>query len=82
MRKRSRASGILDTRMSADAGTTRASELVVAHQCSFCRFANQFTETSIVRHGDYIAKVRFAPEPGSAKNVVKRTLDLASAAEL
>jgi hypothetical protein len=35
-----------------------------------------------VRHGDYIAKVRFAPEAGSAKNVVKRTLDLASAAEV
>jgi hypothetical protein len=35
-----------------------------------------------VRHGDYIAKVRFAPDPGFAKKVAKRSLDLASAAEV
>jgi len=35
-----------------------------------------------VRHGDYIAKVRFAPDPAFAENVVQRTLDLASAPEV
>ena len=33
-----------------------------------------------VRHGDYIAKVRFAPSPIFADKVVERALDLASAA--
>jgi hypothetical protein len=35
-----------------------------------------------VRHGDYIAKVRFAPIPSFAERVVQRDLDLASAAEV
>ena len=35
-----------------------------------------------VRHGDYIAKVRFAPSPVFADKVVERALDLASAAEV
>ena len=35
-----------------------------------------------VRHGDYLAKVRFAPGPGFAEKVVQRTLDLASAPEV
>jgi len=35
-----------------------------------------------VRHGDYIAKVRFAPVPAFAAAVVRRTLDPASAAEV
>jgi hypothetical protein len=35
-----------------------------------------------VRHGDYIAKVRFAPVPAFADKVVQRALDLASAAEV
>lgn len=35
-----------------------------------------------VRHGDYIAKVRIAPDPSYAEAVVQRTLDLASAAEV
>ena len=35
-----------------------------------------------VRHGDYIAKVRFAPVPAFADRVVQRDLDLASAAEV
>lgn len=35
-----------------------------------------------VRHGDYIAKVRIAPDPLFADAVVQRTLDLASAPEL
>jgi hypothetical protein len=35
-----------------------------------------------VRHGDYIAKVRFAPDPASAEKVVQRSLDLASAPEV
>jgi hypothetical protein len=35
-----------------------------------------------VRHGDYIAKVRFAPVPAFAKAVVQRALDLASAPEV
>jgi len=35
-----------------------------------------------VRHGDYIAKVRFAPVPDFAEKVVQRDLDLASAAEV
>lgn len=33
-----------------------------------------------VRHGDYIAKVRIAPDPASADAVVQRTMDLESAA--
>ena len=35
-----------------------------------------------VRHGDYIAKVRFAPDPASAEKVAQRSLDLASAPEV
>jgi hypothetical protein len=35
-----------------------------------------------VRHGDYIAKVRVTPVPTSAEQVVRRTLDLSSAAEV
>ena len=35
-----------------------------------------------VRHGDYIAKVRFTPDPPFAEAVVQRTLDLASAPEV
>ena len=35
-----------------------------------------------VRHGDYIAKVRFAPSPIFADKVVERALDLASAVEV
>jgi hypothetical protein len=35
-----------------------------------------------VRHGDYIAKVRIAPDPVSAGAVVRRTIDPASAAEV
>jgi hypothetical protein len=35
-----------------------------------------------VRHGDYIAKVRFAPVPAFAERVVQRTLDPASAPEV
>ena len=35
-----------------------------------------------VRHGDYIAKVRFAPVPAFAEAVVQRTLDLAPAPEV
>ena len=35
-----------------------------------------------VRHGDYIAKVRFAPVPAFADKVVQRDLDLESAAEV
>jgi hypothetical protein len=35
-----------------------------------------------VRHGDYIAKVRFAPVPAFAEGVVQRTLDLGSAPEV
>jgi hypothetical protein len=35
-----------------------------------------------VRHGDYIAKVRFAPDSAFAGKVVQRSLDLASAPEV
>jgi hypothetical protein len=35
-----------------------------------------------VRHGDYIAKVRFAPVPAFADRVIQRDLDLPSAAEV
>jgi hypothetical protein len=35
-----------------------------------------------VRHGDYIAKVRIAPDPASAETIVQRALDLRSAAEV
>lgn len=35
-----------------------------------------------VRHGDYIAKVRFAPVPAFADKVVQRDLDLGSAPEV
>src|SRR6478672_10214846 len=35
-----------------------------------------------VRHGEYIAKVRFAPVPAFAERVVQRTIDLTSAPEV
>ena len=35
-----------------------------------------------VRHGDYVAKVRFAPVPAFAERVVQRDLDLTSATEV
>jgi len=35
-----------------------------------------------VRHGDYIAKLRFAPVPAFAEKVVQRNLDLMSAVEV
>ena len=35
-----------------------------------------------VRHGDYIAKVRFAPVPAFAQKVVQRALDVTSASEV
>jgi len=35
-----------------------------------------------VRHGDYIAKVRIAPDPVFADAVVRRTIDVASAEEV
>lgn len=35
-----------------------------------------------VRHGDYVAKVRIAPDPGSAEAVSRRTLDPTSADEV
>jgi hypothetical protein len=35
-----------------------------------------------VRHGDYIAKVRFAPDPAHADAVVRRTIDPGVAAEV
>jgi hypothetical protein len=35
-----------------------------------------------VRHGDYIAKLRFSPVPAFAASVVRRTLDPTSAAEV
>jgi hypothetical protein len=35
-----------------------------------------------VRHGDYIAKVRFAPDPAFAEKVVQRDVDLMSAMEV
>jgi len=35
-----------------------------------------------VRHGDYIAKVRFAPVPAFAERVIQHTLDLGSAPEV
>ena len=35
-----------------------------------------------VRHGDYIAKVRIAPDPVSANAVVRRTIDPGAAAEV
>lgn len=35
-----------------------------------------------VRHGDHVAKVRIAPDPAFAEAVVRRTIDLTSAAEV
>ncbi|QYN19000.1 catalase family protein [Amycolatopsis sp. DSM 110486] len=35
-----------------------------------------------VRHGDYIAKVRIAPDPGFAEAVVRRTIDPSATAEV
>ncbi|MYW18894.1 catalase, partial [Streptomyces sp. SID2955] len=35
-----------------------------------------------VRHGDYIAKVRFTPDPAAAAAVVRRDIDPTSAAEV
>ncbi|MFE7539244.1 catalase family protein [Streptomyces platensis] len=41
-----------------------------------------FWTMGAVRHGDYIAKVRVAPDPHSAAAVVRRSLDTASAPEV
>ncbi|MFF3734852.1 catalase family protein [Streptomyces sp. NPDC002476] len=41
-----------------------------------------YTTMGAVRHGDYIAKVRIAPEPACAAAVVERQMDVASAAEV
>ncbi len=43
---------------------------------------NTYWTMGAVRHGDYVAKVRVAPTPASAAQVVRRTLDPASAAEV
>ncbi|MET8629646.1 catalase family protein [Kitasatospora sp. NPDC004669] len=41
-----------------------------------------YTTMGAVRRGDYIAKVRLTPDPGCAAAVVRREMDLASAAEV
>ncbi|WP_432169857.1 catalase family protein [Streptomyces sp. 1222.5] len=41
-----------------------------------------FWTMGAVRHGDYIAKLRIAPDPHSAAAVVRRSLDTASAPEV
>ncbi|MGW1599546.1 catalase family protein [Streptomyces eurythermus] len=41
-----------------------------------------YTTMGAVRHGDYIAKVRIAPDPECAAAVVERQMDLTSAAEV
>ncbi|MFJ7496740.1 catalase family protein [Streptomyces sp. NPDC097727] len=41
-----------------------------------------YTTMGAVRHGDYIAKLRLAPDPACAAAVVERQIDLTSAAEV
>ncbi|MFD0629804.1 hypothetical protein ACFQ2K_51685 [Streptomyces sanglieri] len=41
-----------------------------------------YTTMGAVRHGDYIAKVRIAPDPGCAAAVVGRRMDVTSADEV
>ncbi|MFD4608875.1 MULTISPECIES: catalase family protein [unclassified Streptomyces] len=41
-----------------------------------------YTTMGAVRHGDYLAKVRIAPDPGCATTVIERRMDVTSAAEV
>jgi hypothetical protein len=43
---------------------------------------SKYWTMAAVRHGDYVAKVRIAPDPASADAVVQRTFDLAAAEEV
>ncbi|WP_326601388.1 catalase family protein [Streptomyces sp. NBC_01799] len=56
--------------------------LTVAQRPSVNVLLSTYWTMGAVRHGDYIAKVRIAPEPSSAEAVVHRTIDLTSAAEV
>jgi hypothetical protein len=56
--------------------------LTVAQQRPVNLLLSTFWTMGAVRHGDYIAKVRFAPVAPFAERVVQRTLDLASASDV
>jgi hypothetical protein len=54
--------------------------LTVSRRPSEHLLLSSYWTIGAVRHGDYIAKVRIAPDPASAAAVVQRTMDLESAA--
>lgn len=56
--------------------------LVVAQRPLVNVLLSAYTTMGAVRHGDYIAKVRIAPDPGCAATVVERRMDVTSAAEV
>lgn len=41
-----------------------------------------YSTMGAVRHGDYMAKVRFAPDPACAAAVIRRSMDVASGPEV
>ncbi len=56
--------------------------LIVAQRPLVNVLLSAYTTMGAVRHGDYIAKVRIAPDPGCAATVVKRRMDVTSAEEV
>jgi hypothetical protein len=56
--------------------------LVVAQRPLVNLLLSTYWSMGAVRHGDYIAKVRFAPDPESALAVVQRAIDPSSAEEV
>ncbi|MEU7908916.1 catalase family protein [Actinoplanes sp. NPDC049118] len=56
--------------------------LVVAQRPLVNLLLSTYWSMGAVRHGDYIAKVRFAPDPASAAAVVQRAIDPSSAEDV
>ncbi|MEU8468000.1 catalase [Streptomyces sp. NPDC029006] len=56
--------------------------LIVAQRPLVNVLLSAYTTMGAVRHGDYIAKVRIAPDPGRAATVVERRMDVTSAEEV
>ncbi|WP_030801187.1 catalase family protein [Streptomyces sp. NRRL S-337] len=56
--------------------------LIVAQRPLVNVLLSAYTTMGAVRHGEYIAKVRIAPDPGCAATVVERRMDVTSAEEV
>ncbi|MET8152684.1 catalase family protein [Actinoplanes sp. NPDC049668] len=56
--------------------------LVVAQRPLVNLLLSTYWSMGAVRHGDYIAKIRFAPDPASASAVVQRNIDPSSAEDV